>query len=574
MTGTGEVTGIRPDEVPTRSWLPGRFRARNVLRVVLIVGYLGQIGVRLLLGAGQMAPHIYEDEACLLVAARWLTGGPGADFTGITFHPSGYALLLTPAYLLADDPVTIYRIVIAINALAGALAFPLAYLLLRRFDLRRKLALPIAWAAALLPAATLYGETAMADAIMPVLVLCWLLALDRFLRTGHPLAGVAASLAAGYTYLTHVRGLILLLIHAAVLLVHLARTPRKRATLLALLTAAAGLGAAAVFNGRLSAELYPGGANDIDGILQNRLLSADGQVWAISCGIGQIWAVIVGTWGLGGIGLIVTLRRLCARTTAFPERLVASALVALTLAIAYASSAAFPDWHRTGNFAYGRYLTCVAPVYCLIGIVALLRSRSRVRLALASAGLVAATGLWVFLYAGERTRTYDYQEFDFPEVSLLGSWSHLDVARTSVTVCVLLAFLVWAVRLGRPVFIGGLAAFNVIAMTVLTVVLSHPGTAPITAIPGRPDGRVAVDRQVSHLVYSAIAARVDWTHTTWFTPGRDRLGPSFCAAVVRQPRGVRPARTWPSHPADWQPRTGSVNRLTWVVWSAPRCPRT
>lgn len=563
--GNTSATAAR---VPFRTWR-GPVR---VLPTLLIIGYLGQVGLRLLLGSGRLAPHIYEDEACLLVAARWLTGGPGADFTGITFHPSGYALLLTPAYLLAHDPVTIYRIVITINALIGALAFPLGYLLLRRLELRRKLALPIAWAAALLPAATLYGETAMADAIMPVLVLCWLLLLDRFLRTGHPLAGIGASLAASYAYMTHARGLILLLIHFVVLLLFLLRSARKRTVLLSVLIAGLGFVAAYTINGRLSAALYPGGANDLDGILRVRLLSFSGQVWAISCGIGQIWAMAVGTFGLGGIGIVLVARRLLARNIVFAERLITGALLALTLAIAYASSAAFPDWHRTGNLAYGRYLTCVGLIYSLIAISALLKCRQRVRPMLTATALVATTGTWVFVYGGDHLRTWDFQIFDFPEVSLLGAWEYLSPPRTSITALTVLLLLIWTQRFGRYGLPIGLACVSLISMTVLTILVSDPGTPPFPQIPGRPYGKVAVDDHVSTLIYSAIANRVDWTMTERVSAGTPP-GTGVCAVVVRWPESANPTTTWPTHPDGWRARGATTGTLRWVVWSPPRCLR-
>ena len=555
---------------------PGRGRLttllpRRPLPWLLVAGYVAQVAVRLLLSRNQLAPHIYEDEAALMVTARWLTGGPGADFTDVTFHPGGYPLLLTPAYLLAHDLVSVYRIVMVINAVAGAFAFPLAYLLLRRFDVRRATAGFVAWGAALLPAATLYGETALADAIMPVLVLCWLLALDRFLRTGHPLAGVLASVAAGYAYLTHIRGLILIGVHVLILLVYLVRDPRRRATYLALLAAAACFVAAWLFNGRLTATLYPGGPDDLSGILLGRLRSVDGQLWAISCGAGQIWAMIIGTWGLGGIGLLATVHRICARRTRLAERTVAIGLVVLTLAIAYASSAAFPDWHRAGNFAYGRYLSCLAPVYCLFGIVALLKARRRVPLFLASGALVGVTAVWVRLYAGDRLHTYSFQRFDFPEVSMLGKWTHLDLGKTSVTACAIMAFLVLAMRIGPRVFASGLLAMNIVAMLILTVSVSSPGSPPVAQFPGRPHSGVAVDSRVSTLVSSAIALRVDWTRTRWFTPGRDRPGPGVCSAAVRWRPGIRPDTTWPAHPAGWRPRLVTVNTIGWVMWSAPRC---
>ncbi|MGK5558926.1 hypothetical protein ACSNOI_45725, partial [Actinomadura kijaniata] len=340
---------------------------------LLLAGWCAQVAVRLAFMAQRRSPLVYPDEAGYLVAARWLTGGTGADFSGSTFYQPGYALLLVPASLIGDDPQTVYRIAMVTNALVGALVFPLGHLALRRLGFARADAFALAWAVALLPATTLFGMGALADAVLPVVVLGWLLALDRFVHGGGAVAGIVSGLAAVYAYATHMRGMVLLGVHVLVVAGCLvARRPRRPAVA-ALSVVAAGGVIATLLNGYTRDSLYPRGPKNHNGILVDHLTSFGGQLWALSGSAGQLWAMICGTWGLGGLGLAVVLGVLARRRSPLPDRVMAAALLTVTAGISYASVAALPDEHRVGNFAYGRYLACVAVVYALVGLVSLVR---------------------------------------------------------------------------------------------------------------------------------------------------------------------------------------------------------
>ncbi|HLU97722.1 MAG TPA: hypothetical protein VKZ89_12850, partial [Thermobifida alba] len=137
---------------------------------------------------------------------------------------------------------------------------------------------------------------------------------------------------------------------------------------------------------------YPRGHRDLSGLAFDRFLSLDGQAWALAGAAGQLWYLIVGTWGLAGIGMAAAGVIAVRRGGPFALRVAAGTLLVTTLGIAYASSAALPDEHRVGNYAYGRYLACLAVVWLLAGLVVLVRGRRAAVLgcAAASAGLAAA----------------------------------------------------------------------------------------------------------------------------------------------------------------------------------------
>jgi hypothetical protein len=515
-----------------------------------------------------------------------------ADFSGFTFYQGGYALLLTPAYLISDDPATVYQLARWINAGLSGLVFPLGFLLLRRLGVRRLHAGPLAWAAGVLPACTLYSGLALADTILPVLLLGWLLALDRFVRNASMPAAAVASLLAAYASAAHMRGTIMLAVHVVVLAAYLLW---RRAPARTRWAAAAGLGisfagylSGSLLNSRLLDALYPTGQRDLTGILQDRLTHLDGQLWALSGGVGQIWAMVCGTWGLAGVGLILVARTALTRGDA-SDRILSCALLATTAGVAYASSAALPNELRIGNFAYGRYLSFVAVAYSLVGLAALV-SRKRVRhLYAGTAGLVAFTALWVRLYGGDRLEHYDFYLWDLPEVGLLGgSYDHFRPAVTSLAACLLLAIL-WAMeRWGTPKLFGVLVVINLCAVLIPILLLRDVDEAsPTFRLPGSSVGAgVAMERPrhgtdvrrpdpykpVPEMLYLWLAYQVDWTRLVGFD--KDGGVPAgACTAIVYWPPGIMAADSWLQHPPGWRfQRNGMRGRgYWWVVWYDPAC---
>src|SRR5690606_41816745 len=81
-----------------------------------------------------------------------MLSAPAAPVSAPARRPR-HGLLLAPAHLVTDDPVTVYRLVVVVGSLAAAGAFPLAYLMLRRLAVgaRPALAPALAAGAAALP---------------------------------------------------------------------------------------------------------------------------------------------------------------------------------------------------------------------------------------------------------------------------------------------------------------------------------------------------------------------------------------------------------------------------------------
>ncbi|GAA4098525.1 hypothetical protein [Actinomadura miaoliensis] len=563
----------RARTVPGETALVPRRRRRSWPVWALVLGWALQVCVRLWFARARVGPVADPDESGYLTAARWLAGGPGGDLSGNTFYQGGYPLLLTPAFRLAHDPATVYTLVMVINALVGAALFPLGYMLLRRLGLDVRTALPSAWAGALLPGVTFFGAFVLADALLPMVVLAWLLSLDRFVRYGSAYAAAGASLLACYGHTVHSRGSVLVAVHVAVLGVLLWRRGTRRPLAVGAAATAAGYAAASLFNDMVRSALYPGGVRDLAGNVEGRITTLEGQAWAVSGAVGQLWYLVVGTWGLAGVGLTVVLVTLARRRTGAETRIMAGTLLATTLGIAYASSAALPDEHRVGNFAYGRYLTCVALVYALIGVTAVLRlSLAHGARAVAGAtAVVGVTGLWVSGYAGERLRTHSFIGFDFPETSFLtldrGAFHLWEASLAALGL--LLGFSV----LGRgraPVLGVGLLAVNVAAMTyIMGPNPQRPALPP--PFPGGRTGGVALDTAISWQVRTKLLFPVSWTRMSSIDTRTQQPARGVCTVVVNHPEGTPADATWPGHPAGWRPYPGRAWTAGWVAWRGPGC---
>lgn len=584
-------------------------------------GWVAHVLLRLWLFRYHAGPVANPDETGYLAAARWLAGGPGADFTGSTFYQSGYALLLAPIHWVSADPATVYRLAVAVGSMVSATAFPLAYLVLRRLAVGRRGALLLAFVVGASPALLLFSGLALADAILPTLLLGWLLAIHDLVRAGtgrsgsrrygtvrrgivrrgivggaDVWAGVVAGGLAGFAMTVHMRGMVVLAVTVIVVgALLVARRVPRRAGLAALATAAGVAVAGTVLNRALAAALYPGGTRDLAGLLVSRLTGLDGQAWALAGAAGQLWYLIVGTWGLAGIGLVaaatVALRG-AGRTSrrggdgglavSFAHRVTAAALLAVTLGIAYASSAALPDEHRVGNYAYGRYLSCVAVAWTLAGVAALVRARRRSipALAAAAAALGAGTGGVAAWYAGDRLDRYAFIAFDFPEVIFLsGVPDRLDMATASLTALALLAGLtVLAVLPVLPVLPGRLGlpasgwarvvppAAGLAAVTIAFVAHLAPRSAPAPGrdwLPAPGPGRVAVDTRVKWNVWLPLTHRVWWTRLEMYDGARQAPPAGACTAIVPPTAGPPPAG-WAAT-GDGDPSKG------WTSWTGRGC---
>lgn len=605
--GEGEVATLVTTEVARRPAMStprraavGRAHRRRRYRHgrwsvagAVLVGYGLQVLWRLWLVRHLNAPAAHGDEDGYLLVARVLAGGPGGHTTqNEGFIRYGYSLLITPAYWFSPDAFAVYRHVQLLDALLNAVTLPLAYLLGRRV-----LRLPPGWAigaamlAASLPAVAFYGEFALSDVITAPIGLAWLLALSGWLRSTETSRrwawAVAAGAAAGFGFTVHVRFSVVVLVHLAVVLVMAVRRLTPMAP------AAASFAALSLTGGlnRLLGHAI-GGAMTLDGRdgtagTWHTLGTLGGLSVAGVNGAGQLWYLMISTWGLGAVGLIVgagrvlrSIRRLDA------AGMVVAAALAATLGVALASAAALPPDGRATYHAYPRYLAFLAPFWLLVGVAAVLRRlpespatalrHGRYALTLAAGGALLMAGLGaVVLFRFRGILGHEtFLGFDAPEASWLSHrWDRLALARASAAAGALLigAVLLLRTRRWAALALAGLILVNVVALGQITQRISEPmvrpqyATAPSLAKLGvHPGDRVVSSTRVTWWVRYNHAREVWWAPVTLFQD--DLVGVPAAATVVIAPSGYgNPLDNWDGTHWGWVRVGGSVAQY-WSVW--------
>lgn len=576
------TTAISPPIIPFIAKAPA---ARTRFWVLtLLAGWLAQATLRVVLGIQHAVPILIPDESGYLLAARLISGGASSDLSGRTFYQGGYALLIAPVYWLTDDPETAYHLVLGINSMISAGLLVLAYLAFRRMSLPRGRAYVLAHVTALLPSAVYYSQFALTDAVLPVIILGWLLLVHTWLSGRGTVYAVAASALIAFTHSMHARGMILLLVHGSLLVVVAIwqrRTAGRGAWLPALVTAAvAAFGWA--LNNWLRQQIYPSGVAPHGEWLKERLTSLDGIGWTVSVATGQLWHTIVATWGLAGLGLVALVAVTVRRSAAPPERLVAGTALAAIAGIALATSAALPEEGTIANLAYGRYLSCLSPFLFIAGLVLLTRSRRTVaiRATLATAALTVAAMAVIKLYAGERLANDFFGMFDFPEICfLLWNWDAFDLGKATLAAMLLLAvatLVVVTVRRRTALIIVAtacvVAELAIAGMTVSKI--SAPWgrimkfATDLTPAGLRPDDRVGVAYKGLHWriwVEQALAVQTPLIPID----ARDRrsLPAEVSLVVVPWKAGSDIKRTWPGAPPGWRPIVMNQNHTGhWVAW--------
>jgi hypothetical protein len=588
--GSAVAVGSRLDRAIGATADP--LRRNWLFALLLVAGWLGQAGLRAWFSRGQAVPLDNPDETAYLIAARVLAGGPAADFSGLTLYHStlyqgGYPLLITPVYWFTSSPAAVYHAVLLINAAVSAAVMPLGYLVCRRLGLGRPAAYGVAMVAALLPAGFFFSEYAIADAIFPVVTLAWLLATHSWLVATSPRARYAAAIGSavlsGYAYAVHSRGLVLLAGFAAVGVFIAWRRPAARGSAAAAaLTVVVTAGAGWTLDRYLASALYPEGTRNLSSQLVSTLESVYGVIHVGEMAGGQLWRLVLDSWGIAGIGLVAAVAGIARRGVRTDLRVMASLSVGVTVLIACAAPAALPP-HQSLTWASGRYLDGMTVTFFLVGAVVLLRAAARPILASAAcaAGLTMVAAVTVAVYAGMSLPTERGRRFNFGEPAVLTQdWSQASVlvataaALALLLLWVVLALLARRVRVLACVLGAAVAAVSLVAVAQLTAYCSRAdnawaramGTSEMAAAGGlKPGEQIAIASDISGVLRLAQAFEVSSTQVQFFNPVR-RSPPAGATVVdVAWPTGQPARASWPDAPAGW--RVVAANRFgSWVAW--------
>jgi hypothetical protein len=575
----GAVVGPRRG----RTWL---------VALLLVAGWLVQAGLRAWFSRAQVVPLDNPDETAYLIAARVLAGGPAADFSGATLYHStlyqgGYPLLITPVYWFTSSPAAVYHAVLLINAVVSALVMPLGYFACRRLGLGRPAAYVVATIAALLPAGFFFSEYAIADAIFPVVTLAWLLATHSWLVAASARARYAAAIGsavlAGYAYAVHPRGLVLLAGWAAVGVFIAWRRPTARGSVAAAaLAAVVAVGAAWALDRYLTSALYAEGTRNLSGQLLTTLESVYGAIHVAEMAGGQLWRLVLDSWGIAGIGLVAATAAIVRRGVRTDLRVMASLSVGVTVLIACTAPAALPP-HQTLTWASGRYLDGMIVTFFLVGAAVLLQVPTRPILVCTAcvAGLTVVTAMTVAVYAGTSLPTGRGRRFNFGGPAVLTqNWHHASVLVATAVALGLLLLWVYLAILARYLRVltwvagAAVAALSLVAVAQLTAYCSvvdnaraqAMGTTEMAAVGGlKPGEQVAVASDINGILRLAQTFEVSSTEVQFFNPVLQSPPADVTVVDAKWPYGQPAWASWSGAPAGW--RIVATNRFGgWVVW--------
>ena len=575
----GAIVGPRR----SRTWL---------VALLLVAGWLVQAGLRAWFSRAQVVPLDNPDETAYLIAARVLAGGPAADFSGATLYHStlyqgGYPLLITPVYWFTSSPAAVYHAVLLINAFVSALVMPLGYLACRRLGLGRPAAYVVAMIAALLPAGFFFSEYAIADAIFPVVTLAWLLATHSWLvavsARARYAAAIGSALLAGYAYAVHPRGLVLLAGWAAVGVFIAWRRPAARGSVAAgALAAVVAVGAAWALDRYLTSALYAEGTRNLSGQLLTTLESVYGAIHVAEMAGGQLWRLVLDSWGIAGIGLVAATAAIARRGARTDLRVMASLSVGVTVLIACTAPAALPP-HQTLTWASGRYLDGMIVTFFLVGAAVLLQVPPRPILVFTAcvAGLTVVTAMTVAVYAGTSLPTGRGRRFNFGGPAVLTqNWHHASVLVATAVALGLLLLWVYLAILARYLrvltWVGGaaVAALSLVAVAQLTAYCSvvdnaraqAMGTTEMATAGGlKPGEQVAVASDINGVLRLAQTFEVSSTEVQFFNPVLQSPPADATVVDAKWPSGQPASASWPGAPAGW--RIVATNRFGgWVAW--------
>lgn len=362
--------------------------------------------------------HIFPDEAGQLAIARWIGGGtPWKLFDHSTWQP-GFALLLAPVYLVTDDPVTVFRMAIGLNAVLGGISAVLLAFVARRLTVLTALGcVGVAAIVSVLPASLSGSAHAWAEPLVSLSFLGAFLAVARFVENERFADGVAALLAGVVGFLAHGR---LLLMVVTVVLIVTGIECRRRRWLRAVLGVAvfvASLAAVYALTSAAQEALWenPDRTNTVSATL--RRLATD-QLTMFDTMIGQLWYLLVSTAGVSFLGAFVLVKGALRGAQhsgdgTVSNRLVASdarALLALLLPQLALSVLFMAGRWRIDQVVYGRYNDAVVLPVLVLGIAWLVSAvdarRRALTLVVAGSSMLATTGYLVLRFGttidGER----------------------------------------------------------------------------------------------------------------------------------------------------------------------------
>ncbi len=443
-------------------------RTGDWLGAVAVTGVVVAV-VRWLLTRDRREYSIWPDEPAQLAIARFLGGGTPWNMDDHSVWRPLYGVLIAPAHWFTDDPTTVLRSALFVNAALGGIAAGLLVVLLRRLSmLGPATAGAVAVLLSLTPGVLFPTEFVWSESLTLALYLAALLGLLRFGAEPTERHGVVAALVAGAAFGAHSRMLPVVVIVVATAVVAAVRGRCGRRVVAATgVTAAVAVAVVVVGTEWIVGRLWdqPSNRNSPGGVIGQL---GDPAAIAVSA-VGQVWYLLVTSLGLTAFGtwaLVVALRR--DRRDPGPPRSDA-AIVLLVAGVSVALSIVFmADRWRSDQLVYGRYNDVAVLPVLAVGVATWLdRPRPSRRAVAATATAIGSTGIVLWWL-----RRDELAASNGLEPMILGLQAHvtdatipvLRIAVVAAAASVLLGAIANRVRSSRWPVIGIVVLFVLVAV--------------------------------------------------------------------------------------------------------------
>lgn len=419
--------------------------------------------------SSSMDAALLSDGQAYLANARWLGGAGDEMWMGRTgFYHAGYSLLLAPLFAASDDPATVFRGVLVVNAVLATASFLVYWALAARLGLTRWRALAAGLVAALYPAVLLQASIEWSDNLYHLVFALLLLALHRLLTHGSVLSGAAVGAAGAYLYAVHPRALgVIPILLGALAFFAWRRTTDRRAALAGIAVLVVGFLLVRSLHDVLIAAMWADDRPVTEGDVLGRLTEpalVQGLVLRL---FGHSWYLLVASFGLVAAAVTWLWKRL--------RQPFALTVVLLCGATMGAGALMMSDATRVDHFVYGRYNEGFLPALLVLGVaglVELVRTRHVVTLLAANAAGIAGLGVLTVVTNGGDRFTGDVMP-----LNVLGilAWetnrSQVDVLAVSLIALVVTALVLLARAKALPV-----------ALAVVLVVFAGEGVRARTEV--------------------------------------------------------------------------------------------
>lgn len=315
----------------------------------------------------------------------------GKDWSGVmrnagSFYSWGYSLFLTIPMLFFDDITTVYYTAIFINALFCCGILLIGYKMGRIFapDVNRYTMILIATAVSVYSSYIFQGAVMLSEMCLYFFVFLSSFFLLKYLETVKTVWGILAGISVGYTYIIHNRAIALPVAFMIIAIVLAVRKREWKCLVIMLLPMFTMLilnsGVVAWLNMvEKQGQVYTKNTYAQQAGRMSNAFGFYSIISMIQCALGEVWYLIIGTFGVAAIGIIAVIKKTItffkdSKKFAFGLFLLLQLLGTLEISVL----GLFPKMPpvvgtRYELFFYGRYWETIFGIFLLMGLIEIVR---------------------------------------------------------------------------------------------------------------------------------------------------------------------------------------------------------